>query len=195
MKKTVLLVAICLGMLSFALSSYAATPAAKGVYLGINVGYGRLMEINLGVSNCEFSSISGAIDLGYKFTPYFALETGVSLFNRETIDTGVTADNNYILHLAGKLIIPLRNSGVSLFVKGGGAIMHTRINNSGSLSIENTGNRTQPTLYGGIGGNYFFTPNLALTVQSTGTLKNKTVPYTYMITGGVTYIIPANFMG
>jgi hypothetical protein len=61
------------------------------------------------------------------------------------------------------------------------------------MPLDNAGSYLCPALYIGAGAAYALTKNLAINIQATGTTKyGNSVPATYLITGGVGYILPAS---
>jgi len=164
--------------------AFAMMSVPMGWYLEGNVGSTRLSSVSYPGSTSS-SGIGGNANLGYKFLPYFALEMGYSQYANTSIkDSGtkVATVKNYSYDIAGKGIVPIIDSGFELFAKLGVQRVnaHISLNNSAlapALGIT-SGHHSATGAYYGVGGQYYFMPELAAVLQwqraqgnnSTGTL-------------------------
>lgn len=177
MKRTKLLVlaAASIAVMSAAASTMAATPLPLGWYLEANAGSSRITNENYGTNISNSSSAFGwNLNGGYKFMPYFAGEIGYTHYGTIKIKSGgVQAGQakNYSYYLAGKGILPISDSGFEAFAKLGIVRINNKlsITNSGVLSSNNasinSGTKNTTGVYLGVGGDYYFTNNVAVNAQ------------------------------
>jgi hypothetical protein len=136
-------------------------------HAGLAQSSGAYLEGNIGFG--PSSHFMGDANLGYKICDFFAVEGGFADFGK--IDHH---GNNYFFDAAAKGIMPFGN-GFELFGKLG-------------MAHANSGDDSNPVLFGGVGVGYAFTPNLSGTVQGFTTTQSGGVPSMYAGTVGLTYI-------
>jgi len=174
-KKT-LLAAASFAALSASVSvlAYGSMSAPYGWYAEGNIGATRISnENNPPGSSTTNSGLGGNINVGYKFMPYFAAEVGYTQYSSQDIkdQTGTKAANNkrHSIDLAGKGIVPVYDSGLELFAKVGVQRLYSRVSLSNSAAANNIGlsssDNTATGLYLGVGGQYYFTPEIAMVGQ------------------------------
>lgn len=156
-----------------------------GWYLEANVGSSHISNLSLPGSSSS-SGIGGNANFGYKFMPYFATEIGYSQYQNTTIKNALgnkaATVQIYSYDIAAKGIVPIVASGFELFAKLGAQRLSSKTTISNTiaaftLGVSNT-RHSSTGLYYGIGGEYYFLPELAVVVQwqraqgssSTGTL-------------------------
>lgn len=152
---------------------YATKSLPKGWYLEGNAGVATLFDTAYSGSISPANvGVNG--NIGYKFFPFFAAEIGYTHYpefpikNSAGVEAGVD-DRHQAFDLVGKFILPLATSGVELFAKAGIAKVYSRIyieNTSvaSSLGLE-SGTKTVTNAYYGLGGQYYFMPDVALNGQ------------------------------
>jgi OmpA-OmpF porin, OOP family len=151
----------------------AAMALPTGWYLEGNGGSSRISSVNYGSGLSNTSSGFGwNVNGGYKFMPYVAAEIGYTRYAQTKVrsaGTNVANDNHYSYYFAGKGILPLSDSGIDLFAKLGLGRLnsHVIITNPSIVNANNVnaGSRAVIGAYFGVGGDYSFTPNLALNAQ------------------------------
>ncbi len=165
-------------------SAIASMSVPDGWYLEANGGSSHLSNTNFPGSSSS-SGIGGNGNLGYKFMPYLAAELGYTRYQNTTIKVRNTKAGTvkiYSYDLAAKGIVPIATSGFEVFAKLGVQRLNskTTINSQRAaflLGISNT-SHSATGLYYGVGGQYYFMPELAGVIQwqraqgdnSTGTL-------------------------
>jgi hypothetical protein len=150
-----------LKLIAVVISLFAFSAANAGYYVGADVGYNKVDD-RLG-KMMNFWDVNA----GYKFCPYFALETG---FNKYPSDVAATS-----IDLVGKFIAPIYTSGFDMFVKLGGTVKHF---DSGITDV---------TPYFGVGAGYAITQDLEAIVQtSTDNNLSKDLKFE-KVTAGLVY--------
>ena len=152
--------------------AYAIMSAPDGWFAEGNIGKADIANESLPGSHNQ-SGVSGNLNVGYKFMPFFAMEVGYSNFSSMTIKDGMgnkAGDASfYSYDLAGKGIVPISDSGFELFAKVGVDRMNQRISIDDTTVANNIGlTRTQHSntnYYLGLGGQYYFMPELAAVLQ------------------------------
>jgi hypothetical protein len=146
--------------------------APDGWYLEGNVGSAHLSNTNYPGSTSS-SGIGANANLGYKFMPYGALEIGYTYYP----NTNITAANDvkaaevthYSYDLAVRGILPIADSGAEAFAKLGAQRIVARVSIDDDAAADALGlsssSHSSTGLYIGVGGQYYFTPELAVVVQ------------------------------
>jgi opacity protein-like surface antigen len=197
MKKLVL-AAASIAALGATVSAMAAVSLPSGWYLEGNAGATRVSNSNYGSGlSTSNSGLGWNANGGYKFMPYFAGELGYTRYANTKLKyagTQVAKVTNYSYYLAGKGILPISDSGFELFAKLGIARLksHATLTNasyasSNNLSI-NTGSRTITAAYFGVGGEYNFTPMLAMNIQWNRSKGNSTSGNLDLLSLGLSYL-------
>ncbi len=143
----------------------------KNVYLEGNFGY------STGDAFDDFSSdyfdvtdggFGFSTNVGYQFTPFFALETGFIYFAPQEVETNwgdkLTQDV-YAGHLSAKGILPLADSGFSVFTKLGYAFTYTEVEASGGFADGCTDDEVGGSFLLGFGAAYAINERLAANAQ------------------------------
>lgn len=165
--------AIALSAFMFYLNpAYAYLSAPVGWFLEGNFGSNRLSNVTY-PGNVSSSGIGGNLNLGYKFMPFFTLEIGYTRYNdthiKDQTNTRAATIKYYSYDLAGRGIVPIEDSGVELFAKLGVGRnnAHTRIVNTQAAANVGIGSsqRSDTGVYFGVGGQYYFMPELAGIIQ------------------------------
>jgi len=121
-----------------------------GPYVELNAGV-NLYHFDYFVVDSGFSGVGLNTNVGYQFTPYFALEGGYIYF--------VSGVGGHMLHFVAKGILPLgTEKRFKLFAKLGPGIEKANGNSSLGFGV----------LHGGIGAGYSATPNLDVNLQLQG---------------------------
>ncbi|MCK4608530.1 MAG: outer membrane beta-barrel protein [Gammaproteobacteria bacterium] len=183
--------ALLICFLALSSSVFAAMPLAKGLYVGANAGYSKVDETVSGSHKQNNGNFGASANVGYKFSPYLGVELGYTQYANEEFDYNINGKDNFAVDLALKGILPLGNTGLSIFAKAGAAAVHHTLED-GIVKVSNAGNHFEPAIYGGVGASFAITQNLAINGEATGTTKNGNVPAMYLFSGGVTYILPAS---
>jgi hypothetical protein len=112
---------------------------------------------------------------GYKFTQYVAGEVGITHYRDTQVynpaGTRFATDQHYSYDLAGKLMVPIAQSGLDIFGKlGMGRIYsYTHLSNANAAAIYgysvSTGVHSHNVLYLGAGAEYAVLKNLMANVQ------------------------------
>ena len=190
LKKITILTSLSASIFFLNPCTFAATSLSKGIYVSLNGGYSKVDETIKGSRKQHNSDFGANANLGYKFAPVIATEAGFSWYSSENFDNDIKGDNNFAIDLALKLMLPFEPTGLSLFAKAGPAMVHHRLKD-GTQPVEHVGDHTRPALYYGGGIGYAISQNLAVDVQASATTKNgKTMPAMYLLTAGITYILP-----
>lgn len=178
MNKVKLIALAALGTLAISAttSSFAICPLPMGWYGEADAGYTKLTGKNYTNSSSiktDAPGWQGAI--GYKFNPYVAAEASYSLYADTRIrnSLGVTAarDKHRSVNLTSKFMLPIKDTGFELFAKVGLSQIKSKIGriDSGAAAVNNmtfdTSNKTSVGPFWGVGGEFYFTPNVAGVIQ------------------------------
>lgn len=168
----------------------AAITNNPGPYLGGQVGWARIDEGN-GYKQYMETQSSKQIDqgtftgwrayIGYNFTPFFSVESGYAYYpdnNYTSTSSNKINIKSYTIDLVGKIILPLQDiinplANFSLYGKGGGAYINTKLDHIiSSSSVKRSNAIIRPTY--GAGVVYNFNDNIAIDASWTGVYgKNK----------------------
>ncbi len=152
--------------------AYAIMSAPDGWYAEGNVGKANIANDTLPGSHSQ-TGVSGNLNVGYKFMPFFGMEIGYSRFASMTIKDGEgnkAGDASfYSYDLAGKGIVPIVDSGFELFAKVGVNRMNQHIsindnNVAASIGLTRT-QHSNTNYYLGLGAQYYFIPEMAGVLQ------------------------------
>jgi hypothetical protein len=147
-----------------------------GWYVEANAGSSHLSNKSYGSGSASSSGWGGNANLGYKFMPFLGLEIGYSQYAKTTIQTPsgpdqqkAAQDNHYSYGIWARGILPIADSGVELFGKLGAQRITSRVtiqNQQAANQIGIGASRHGSTgLFIGIGGQYYFYPEIAAVVQ------------------------------
>lgn len=170
-KKVVLALA---GIFTTTLSThlFAVCSLPNGVYVAGGIGMSRTTGKTYANSTTIVNYGKGwGFAAGYKFMPYFGAELGYNRYASTSIRNanGNTAaqDSHYSIDLAGKFIVPFKNSGLEPYLKLGLAYNISKIGSVdptlaavNNMSF-NTGSNNSLGLYIGAGVQFFFTESFA----------------------------------
>lgn len=154
-------------------SAVADVVAPVGWYVEGNLGQSRTSGVNYTPGTSSSTKGTGFgwnLTGGFRFMPYFAAELGYTHYADATAKVGgvkVADDAHYALEIDGKGIMPLNDSGFELFAKLGLSAAHSHVTSPTSVSgvTVKTGSNRSTGIYFGLGGDYMFTPSLAMILQ------------------------------
>lgn len=177
--------------------AFAAMSAPDGWYVEGNIGSTKITDKDY-PGNESTASLGGSGAVGYKFMPYLGAEVGYTQYGNTTIkdpSTGGTkagTDRHYSYNVAAKGILPIAESGFEAFTKVGvgEVVSNMSINNAeaaANLGLDSE-RHDDTSYYLSIGGQYYFTPELAVVVQwaqahgdsSTGTMALTSVGLSFI---------------
>lgn len=183
------------GVLATSASAMMSVP--NGWYIEANAGSTNLSNKNY-PGSASTSGIGGNANIGYKFMPYFATEIGYSQYANSSIkdiSTGTKAgnDKHYAYDLAAKGILPIVDSGFEAFAKVG----VTRVGNKMSINSQtaataiglSSSSHSDTGIYLGVGGQYYFMPELAVVVQWQRAQGNSSTGTLDLVSGGLSFIL------
>lgn len=188
-------------LLAIAAISGFATPAfavmmsvPMGWYLEANAGSGHLSNFNYQGSTSS-SGIGGNANLGYKFMPYFSLEVGYSRYPNTSIkvdDDSIASVKHYSYDIAARGIWPIADSGFELFAKLGAQRIKATVSvtdevTAAALDI-GSGSHSSTGLYSGVGGQFYFMPELAVVVQWQRALGSSSTGTEDLYSGGISFL-------
>lgn len=150
----------------------AIPSAEKGWYVGGNVGIAGLNNTDYGQNSSTHGSGFGFnFNVGYKFIPYFGLETGYSNYATTDIrayQSTVAQTQPYSLNLAAKAILPMPLTEFELFLKLGYAWVSENFTtfdqatiNTYNLSVP-SGRKTSSDYFYGLGAEHYFTKQTSI---------------------------------
>lgn len=188
------------------IGGFAALSITGLAHAVVSVPYGWYVEANAGsttLSNKSYpgssssSGIGGNLNVGYKFMPYFATEIGYTQYANTSIKTtgGTQAgtDKHYSYDIAAKGIFPVSCSGFELFAKLGAGRVADSMSISNSTAANSmglgSGSHSATGLYLGVGGQYYFMPELAVVVQWARAQGNSSTGNLDLLSGGLSFII------
>jgi len=183
-------------LLSSSASVWAEMSAPYGWYLEGNIGSTHISDAGY-PGSVSSSSIGANANLGYKFMPYFALESGYTQYANTTIkddasNTKAGKARNYSFYLAGKGIWPIATSSAELFAKIGVNRVNSKVTIQDQAAADNiglsSGSHSATGLYLGLGGQYYFTPALAANMQWAVANGSNTTGNPSLFSVGMSYI-------
>jgi hypothetical protein len=157
---------------SFSIPVFAIMSIPDGWYLDGGLGLSKESKKSYPGSSST-KGLSGNVDIGYKFMPFFGAEIGYTQYGGTSIqdqfNTKAAVDNHYSYDLAGKGIIPIAASGFELFGKLGVQRTQSKVTIKNATAASNIGisssRHSHVGLYLGGGAQYSFMPELAGFVQ------------------------------
>jgi OOP family OmpA-OmpF porin len=200
MKKMKQLACVVVGVASLGVlsSAFAVPPVPTGWYVEGNAGQSKSSNKNYGTGSSSSNTGFGWSGFaGFKFMPFFGAEVGYTGYNEATIkdSSGTQAgkDNHYSYEASAKGILPVSDTGVELFAKLGIARLRSHVtttNTTAASLISNfqTGTNTGTGLYMGVGGDYYFTPNIAANLQWARAKGNSNTGNLDLYSAGLSYI-------
>lgn len=189
-----------IGMASFLVwsnaSAFVSTPF--GWYLEANGGATKITnEDNDYVGGSSSTSgFGGSGVVGYKFMPYFAGEAGYMRFANTDIEapggTGAGTTKRYSIYLAAKGILPVYDTGMEFFGKLGVQRLKscTEIDDetaAAAIGLSNS-SHSKTGVFVGLGGQYYFMPELAMVVQWARAQGNNATGTADLFSIGASYI-------
>lgn len=199
MKQALLKTACALSLLGVMSAANAAMPLPAGWYVEGNIGMSKATSKSYpGVSSVKNTGKGWDVNVGYKFTPYFGLEAGYARYAPTRLNSPVETvarDSHTSIDVAGKGILPFGCSGFELFAKVGVARINSQIGVIDSNGAANygltfdTSSQSATGLFAGIGGEYSFTPSIAVNVQWDIAKGNSKTGNLQVLTAGLAYIL------
>lgn len=180
-------------------TAMAVVSIPVGWYAEGNVGASYVNSANYGngLSN-DKRGWGWNINGGYKFAPYFGVEAGYTSYATVKIKSNGTqvakAKNNYSVDIAAKGIFPISDTGFDVFGKLGISRVSSQVSATNAAlaaangATINTGTNSKTGLYMGLGGEYYFTPNVAANVQWSRAKGNSTTGNLDLYSLGLSYI-------
>src|SRR5438105_1368509 len=173
---------MCVFSLLGVTAAKAVLPVPSGWYLEGNYGFSKATGKSYpGVSSTKNTGTGWSVNAGYKFMPYLGLEAGYARYAPTRLQSPletVARDNHYSVDIAGKAMLPFGCSGFELFGKLGVAKIKSQIgvidaNGASTFGMTfNTSGQSATGVFAGIGGEYYFTPNIAANIQWNATKGN-----------------------
>lgn len=156
-------------------SAKAAMPLPVGWYLEGNIGEANVSNVDYASNSTNNNTgIAWNVNVGYKFMPFFAFEGGYSTYgntNVESYNTKVAKATSQTYDIAGKVMLPIQNSGFEFLAKLGLGRTRTHVVASDpgyatahSITV-NAGTDLATSVIYGLGGEYAFTPNIQMNAQ------------------------------
>ncbi len=190
---------IGVAMFSTVSSAMALLPVPYGWYVEFNVGNSKVSNVSYAPNSTITSSGVGVnINLGYKFIPYFAGEIGATKYadaNAKVAGTKVAKDAHYSYDAAVKAILPISDTGVSLFAKLGVARLQSKVSVQNSSFVTangiavNTGTHSATGYYYGLGADYTFWSSVAVNGQWQRAHGNSSTGNYDLYSIGLTYTV------
>lgn len=164
-KKTAVVAALACAALGMSATSVAGTSMsgknAAGFVVGVQGGYGDThWSDRRGWSDVDNTGFAGRGYLGFDFTKYVGIESGVTYLPKTTFDGVSSSDlsiRNYAIDLLAKLSVPF-TPVFSVYAKAGGSYLNSKLEVSGFGSSTET--HIGPAF--GVGAAYEVVPNLAI---------------------------------
>ncbi|MBX3708338.1 MAG: porin family protein [Gammaproteobacteria bacterium] len=173
----------------------AEMSAPNGWFLEGNVGSAHLSNTNYPGSSSS-SGIGGNANLGYKFMPYFAVEMGYSRYPNSDISfnsTKAASVEHYSYDIAARGILPISDSGAEGFAKIGAQriVSSVSIKNDAAANQLGIGSSSHSStgIYVGLGGQMYFTPELAVVVQWQRAQGNSSTGTEDLFTLGLSFLL------
>lgn len=178
-------------------AAYAAMPYTTAWYIELNPGYSVVSGVNYPgkVYNTGFG---GNFNIGYKFNPYIGIDVGCTYYATVVIKAPagehVALNSHFSYDLAGKLMLPIGQTGLDVFGKGGiGRIRsYTHVKNEAAANangyVFNTGTHTQTVPYFGGGAEYAILKNLVANMQWMRAQGNNTTGQLDLYSLGLSYL-------
>jgi OOP family OmpA-OmpF porin len=160
----------CLSYVLPAVADVEGMSVPEGWYIEANGGSSKLSGKSYPGSTNK-SGIGGNVNFGYKFIPYFAVEIGGSRYANTTIKNSagvkIGTDYHYSYDLALRGILPAGTTGLEAFAKVGVGRIVSNIDRSNNVSSATLSSSSHSVtgLYLGVGGQYYFMPELAANIQ------------------------------
>lgn len=176
-KRLLLMLMVSIPFACLSPSAFAAMMSIPyGWYAELNGGVMKISNANFPGSAKSLNGVGANVSLGYKFMPFFAVELGDSVYSDTTIQdqvgTTAAAISHTAIDLAAKGIVPIVDSGFEFFTKIGASWLYSHLTISNPTAANNIGvtsstRKTAGGLFVGIGGQYYFTPEVAVNLQWT----------------------------
>lgn len=158
--------------------SFAITPNTVTAPPGNWYAEGYVGNATINKSYSASARKSGAawgMDIGYLFFPYLGAEIGFSRYpNVNLSSNGLEAqDTHYSYDVAAKAVLPVPESGFSVFAKLGAGRLNSNVTNSSNNTVNitnpdlKTANYYATSYFLGAGAQYNFLPNFGLNLQWT----------------------------
>jgi len=176
MKQTkITLLCTILIVISSSFSAYAAMPLPIGWYLEGNIGQANVSNVTYASNSTNNTTgLAWNANVGYKFMPFFAFEGGYTTYgntNAESYNTKVAKATSQTYDIAGKVMLPIQNSGFEFLAKLGIGRTRTHVKDSNPAYATanditvNAGTDIATSVIYGLGGEYAFTPNFLVDGQ------------------------------
>lgn len=173
--KQITLAAISILSAGVMTSAMAVAPLPMGWYVDANVGTAKVTNASY-ASGSSFSNsgVGWNLNVGYKFTPFFAAEAGYTNYANSTSKVNgvkIATATYYTYDAAGKGILPIGDTGAELFAKLGIAHLNSNVKaENSSYATANgiavsTGTSNVNGYYYALGAAYYFIPALAGNIQ------------------------------
>lgn len=196
--KSILTAALCgLAALVTATPALAIMSIPNGWYLEANIGSSRLSDKNYSNVDIGQSGIGGNGNVGYKFMPYVAAEIGYSRYPDSDVDdlfgNQLAKIEFYSYDIAIRGIVPMSDTGFEFFAKLGASRISASLDFDAtpsyarSFGVDN-GSHTTTGLYWGVGGQYYWWPELAINAQYQVAQGNSSTGSLSLLSAGLSFI-------
>jgi hypothetical protein len=178
-------------------AAFAAIPYTTAWYVELNPGYSAVNGVAY-PGKVYHSGFGGNITFGYKFNPYIGLDVGYTYYSdvRIKAPTGqqVAFSQHYSYDMAAKLMLPIAQTGVNVFGRGGmGRIRsYTHVKNEAVANLNhytfNAGVHTRTVPVYGAGAEYAILKNLEASMEWMRAQGNNTTGQLDLYSLGLTYL-------
>jgi hypothetical protein len=175
----------CMGCMAglFALPASASLAIPNGWYVEGNAGGGKISDYSTNGRVSSSTGIGWNVNVGYKFMPYLSAEAGYTQYPlakiKDQFDVTAGKSKHYSYDFAAKGVVPIVASGFEVFAKLGIQRSVVNISTENQIAVNNinlnTNRHSDTGLFMGLGGQYYFTPELAGVAQWTRAKNNSNV--------------------
>jgi opacity protein-like surface antigen len=178
-------------------AAYASMTVPFGLYIGTNQGISRAYNKSYPGSSIKHTGYGFSLEAGYRINLYIAGEIGYSHFAPTTINNSVgnqaASDSHYAFDLAGKLILPIGNTGAEVYGKVGVARVKSNLGvNAANAAVNNLsytpGSSCATGVYAAGGAEYAITPHFSANLQWARSQGNRYTGNMNLSSLGLSYI-------
>lgn len=195
--KGIKLIALTIASFSFSTSAMSGILLPTAWYLEGNVGISKPSSVDYGTGSSATTTGPGfSVIGGYKFMPFFAAEVGYTKYAdakiKNSSDVEAGKDKHYALDIAGKGILPITNTCVSLFAKLGVSQIRSSVSISNQAAASSiglsSGSHKATGVYIGTGADYSVTPNFPINIQWARSVGSSTTGNLDLYSIGIAYL-------
>jgi hypothetical protein len=168
------LIALVIALFTQVNYAHAAMTVPFGWYIGTNQGVSRAYNKYYPGSSIQRTGYGLSVEGGYKFNLYLAGEVGYSHFAATNIKNSAgnqaASDSHYSLDLAGKLMLPVGDTGAAVYGKVGVARVKSNLGiNEANAALNHltytAGSSLAVGVYAAAGVEYSITPHILVNGQ------------------------------